>query len=101
MKRVFFVALCGLIMPSFFIPAQARKKAKKSTTVTAVTSNVKDGLFTVEKNGNDWFFIIPDSLLERRFLTTTRQLLQIAENLRESKLMDRQFILKRHQMSGF
>ena len=72
MKRVFFVALCGLIMPSFFIPAQARKKAKKSTTVTAVTSNVKDGLFTVEKNGNDWFFIIPDSLLERRFLTTTR-----------------------------
>jgi hypothetical protein len=58
-------------MPSFFIPAQARKKAKKST-VTAVTSNVKDGLFTVEKNGNDWFFIIPDSLLERRFLTTTR-----------------------------
>lgn len=41
----------------FFIPAQARKKAKKST-VTAVTSNVKDGLFTVEKNGNDWFFII-------------------------------------------
>lgn len=71
MKRVFFVALCGLIMPSFFIPAQARKKAKKST-VTAVTSNVKDGLFTVEKNGNDWFFIIPDSLLERRFLTTTR-----------------------------
>lgn len=72
MKRVFFVALCGLIMPSFFIPAQARKKAKKSTAVTAVTSNVKDGLFTVEKNGNDWFFIIPDSLLERRFLTTTR-----------------------------
>lgn len=71
MKRVFFVALCGLIMPSFFIPAQARKKVKKST-VTAVTSNVKDGLFTVEKNGNDWFFIIPDSLLERRFLTTTR-----------------------------
>lgn len=71
MKRVFFVALCGLIMPSFLIPAQARKKAKKST-VTAVTSNVKDGLFTVEKNGNDWFFIIPDSLLERRFLTTTR-----------------------------
>lgn len=71
MKRVFFVALCGLIMPSFFIPAHARKKAKKST-VTAVTSNVKDGLFTVEKNGNDWFFIIPDSLLERRFLTTTR-----------------------------
>lgn len=71
MKRVFFVALCGLIMPSFFIPSQARKKAKKST-VTAVTSNVKDGLFTVEKNGNDWFFIIPDSLLERRFLTTTR-----------------------------
>lgn len=71
MKRVFFVALCGLIMPSFFIPAQARKKAKKCT-VTAVTSNVKDGLFTVEKNGNDWFFIIPDSLLERRFLTTTR-----------------------------
>lgn len=71
MKRVFFVALCGLIMPSFFIPAHARKKAKKST-VTAVTSNVKNGLFTVEKNGNDWFFIIPDSLLERRFLTTTR-----------------------------
>ena len=71
MKRVFFVALCGLIMPSFFIPSQARKKAKKST-VTAVTSNVKDGLFTVEKNGNDWSFIIPDSLLERRFLTTTR-----------------------------
>lgn len=71
MKRVFFVALCGLIMPSFFIPSQARKKAKKST-VTTVTSNVKDGLFTVEKNGNDWFFIIPDSLLERRFLTTTR-----------------------------
>ncbi|CDF21263.1 putative uncharacterized protein [Prevotella sp. CAG:617] len=65
------MALCGLIMPSFFIPSQARKKAKKST-VTAVTSNVKDGLFTVEKNGNDWFFIIPDSLLERRFLTTTR-----------------------------
>ena len=71
MKKIFYVALCGLMLPSFLVPAYSRKKKAKAT-VTAAPSKVKEGLFSVEKSGSDWFFIIPDSLLERRFLTTTR-----------------------------
>lgn len=45
--------------------AQANKKPEKP----AVN---RPGLFNVTKTGNDWYFEIPDSLIGRQFLTTTR-----------------------------
>lgn len=62
--------------------AQSKKsgKSKKGQPQTAPQDSAKvekpsvdrEGLFHVTKEKNDWFFQIPDSLLGRQFLTTTR-----------------------------
>jgi len=46
--------------------------APKDTTKTEKPSADRKGLFHVTKLKNDWFFEIPDSLIGREFLTTTR-----------------------------
>ncbi len=59
-------------------PADARRKKKKKEdkkeTVAPAPKPAVDrpGMFHVTKTGTDWFFQIPDSLIGRRFLTTTR-----------------------------
>lgn len=58
-----------------FVPCVAReKKGTGSPTPPAATgkSVTYKGLFTVVKQGGEWFFDIPDSLVGRRFLTTVR-----------------------------
>ena len=61
-------------------PKKPSKKSKKGQPQLPPKVSVKvekpsvdrDGLFHVTKEKNDWFFQIPDSLLGRQFLTTTR-----------------------------
>ena len=61
-------------------PKKPSKKSKKGQPEASPKDTVKvekpsidrDGLFHVTKEKNDWFFHIPDSLLGRQFLTTTR-----------------------------
>lgn len=53
-----------------FDPTEALKIAQASS---AAKKNVeRNGLFRISKVDNDWFFEIPDSLIGREFLTTTR-----------------------------
>lgn len=40
--------------------------------ISAQTNAIKNGVFNVEKNKNDWFIHIPDSLLGKPFLAVTR-----------------------------
>ena len=54
---------------------QARKKqpqASPSTTSMKSDESASNGLFKVVKKGEDWFFEVADSLLDREFLVTTR-----------------------------
>jgi len=58
-------------------PATAKKKDKKKVEAPAPKPAPKpsvdrDGLFHVTKMKNDWFFVVPDSLMGRDFLTTSR-----------------------------
>lgn len=68
--RKYIMALCLLLL---FLPSMAKKKQsapqKKETPAASDTSK---GLFTVTKTGADWFFTIPDSLLNRELLMTVR-----------------------------
>lgn len=56
-----------------FSPMTARKrKANDKATPTQSATKTQNGLFTVSKTGNDYFFSIPDSLLNREILVTVR-----------------------------
>lgn len=59
-----------------FSPSVARDKKAKQPALTAqqapVATTTQKGLFTVAKAGSDWFFTIPDSLLNREILATVR-----------------------------
>ena len=70
MKRILLpLLLAGLV----FSPMSARKKKKAEPAGTPqVASKIQNGLFTVTKTGNDYFFTVPDSLLNREFLVTVR-----------------------------
>lgn len=49
-----------------------KKQEKQPAKPAPKPSYRQTGLFTVEKTGEDWFFEIADSLLERHILTTIR-----------------------------
>lgn len=69
----FYIMLLAASM--VFTPCLARKKKSKTAqqpTPAQVKSETKNGLFTVTKTGNDWFFSIPDSLIGREILVTVR-----------------------------
>lgn len=69
----FYIMLLAASM--VFTPCLARKKKSKTAQQPApaqVKSETKNGLFTVTKTGNDWFFSIPDSLIGREILVTVR-----------------------------
>lgn len=57
-------------------PLQARKKktapAKPETAQKQENITTSQGLFNVSKQGQDWFFDVPDSLIGRDILVTTR-----------------------------
>lgn len=68
MKRLILLFMIGCMLCT---PATARKKnvQKQLPKVSAVTQK---GMFDVTKTGTDWFFAVPDTLLNREFLVTVR-----------------------------
>ena len=82
MKRTIIVALAALVLLP--VPADAglfKKKKKKAPAATEAPKPAPkkekrpapvEGLFNVQHFKEDWFFQIPDSLLGRPFLSTTR-----------------------------
>ena len=58
------------------LPSEARKKKNTNTPPPAEKSTTQNGLFKVVKSGSGnetkWYFIVPDSLLEREMLVTVR-----------------------------
>lgn len=74
MKKTFTLLLGCLLLAT---PLSARKK--KTTDKAAVTAaaaaaqpKTSQGLFSVSKQGADWFFEIPDSIVGRKLLVTVR-----------------------------
>ena len=56
-----------------FDPKEAMKKAETPSPKSGAKAGLeRKGMFHVSKVENDWFFEIPDSLIGRDFLTTTR-----------------------------
>ncbi len=56
-------------LPSFAMPHQGPKPYKEVITDKAVS---RQGLFTVHKVDDKWYFEIPDSMLQREFMAITR-----------------------------
>lgn len=70
MKKFLLILCAALCLTS---GAEAKKKKKQPVAApTAVQPVSNKGLFNVVRNGADWFFEIPDSLIGRRFLVTVR-----------------------------
>lgn len=65
-----------LIAASLIVSASADARSRKKTPAAAKPAAVKEvsaqGLLGVIRSGADWFFEVPDSLLDRRFLVTVR-----------------------------
>ena len=53
-------------------PAEAKKKKKKDDKTEKKEAPVTQGLFSVQKEGDKWFLLVPDSLMGRPFLAITR-----------------------------
>lgn len=71
MKKI----LLPLLLVGMFCSPVAARKSKTKTDPSAkpqVSSKTEKGMFTVTKTGSDYFFTIPDSLLNREILVTVR-----------------------------
>jgi len=68
MKKWITLCLCLLTLS---IPADAGRKKKKQEPPSSAEVK-KEGLFTVTKSKEDWYFEIPDSLIGHRILATVR-----------------------------
>lgn len=74
MKKTFLLLLGCLILATP-LPARKKKTADKAATAAAANTaqpKTSKGLFTVSKQGQDWFFEIPDSIIGRKLLATVR-----------------------------
>ena len=74
MKKA-IIAFCLAL--GMLTPAMAQKKSKKAAEPAPqekkeVKAPVRQGMFNVQHEKDDWIFQVPDSLLGRLFLTTTR-----------------------------
>lgn len=69
MKRVIFLMAMAMILGQ---PAEAKKKKKKDDKTEKKEAPVTQGLFSVQKEGDKWFLLVPDSLMGRPFLAITR-----------------------------
>lgn len=69
MKRVIFLMAIAMILGQ---PAEAKKKKKKDDKTEKKEAPVTQGLFSVQKEGDKWFLLVPDSLMGRPFLAITR-----------------------------
>ena len=70
MKKIALLLALALVVG---MPADAKKKKKKDKEKTEKKeAPVRQGLFGVQKDGDKWFFLVPDSLLGREFLAVTR-----------------------------
>ena len=73
MKKLLFL-LCLLIAGTPQLMAKKKKvmPERKPAPKREVRAKAKQGLFNVQKHKDDWYFQIPDSLLGRPFLASTR-----------------------------
>jgi len=73
MKKILSLMLGCLLLA---VPAEARKKKGTAPAPAAAAkqepSATQQGLFTVTKQGADWYFEIPDSIVGRKLLVTVR-----------------------------
>lgn len=65
-KTILFLLL------AVFVALTAGAKKKKTLTVPKIEPPVSQGLFSVQKDKDKWFLLVPDSLLGRDFLAVTR-----------------------------
>ena len=79
MKRTIILALAALVLLPAPADAGLFKKKKKKAQTEAKPEPKKDlrpaaveGLFNVQQHKEDWYLQVPDSLLGRPFLATTR-----------------------------
>ncbi len=80
MRKILALVLCALMLPA--VPAEAKLKFKKRQKKVQPAAPApkpapkpdvdRKGLFNVTKMKQDWFMEVPDSLMGRDFLTTTR-----------------------------
>jgi hypothetical protein len=67
------VGACLLLLPlTGWAVLPAKENAPASGKETSQTTQMVRGLFGIEHVGDDWYFNIPDSLMNRRFLVTVR-----------------------------
>ena len=69
MKKIAILVALSLIMGQ---QAEAKKKEKKENKTEKKEAPVRQGLFGVQKDGDKWFLLVPDSLVGRPFLAITR-----------------------------
>ncbi len=67
-KLILLIALAMMVA----MPADAKRKKKKENKTEKKEAPVRQGLFSVQKDGDKWFFLVPDSLMDRPFLAITR-----------------------------
>ena len=84
MKILSLILMAGLLTASPSLAKGKEKKRKKAKTEQKAAQPAdttkaepkpsvdRNGLFRVQKFGEDWFFLIPDSIIGRQILTTTR-----------------------------
>lgn len=73
MKQLFIFAVAMMMVATPSFGKKKKKEQEKPDTTQVVKYAVdRNGLFHVIKDKNDWFFLIPDSIVGRQILTTTR-----------------------------
>lgn len=69
MKKLILLMALAMIVG---LPADAKRKKKKESKAEKKEAPVRQGLFSVQKDGDKWFFLVPDSLMGSPFLAITR-----------------------------
>lgn len=74
LKNLAFLAILLMVVTSLPANAAGRKKkaAAPASQASAESATTERGLFNVTKQGSEWFFDVPDTLLDREFLVTVR-----------------------------
>lgn len=69
MKKILLLLALAVVAGQ---PVEAKKKNKKKDKVEKPEPPVRQGLFSVQRDKDKWFVLVPDSLLRRDFLAVTR-----------------------------
>ncbi len=72
MNKLYVLLLGIFLLAGLPVEAKKKKETPPSPKKEEVLAPVRHGLFGVQHQKDDWFFVIPDSLLGRPILTITR-----------------------------